>query len=37
MLKNPKVTNFTVFDLLKEKQQGRGVKLPPTKIRFNGR
>ena len=29
MLKNPRVTNFTVFHLLKENQQGRGVKLPP--------
>ena len=32
---NARVTGFTVFDLLKENQQGGGVKLPPppTQIR----
>ena len=34
MLQNAKVTAFTVFELLRENQQGEGVKLPPpTQIR----
>ena len=34
MLQNSRVTAFTVFELLRENQLGRGgVKLPPTQIR----
>ena len=29
MLKNSRVAAFTVFELLREKQQGAGVTLPP--------
>ena len=29
MLKNARVTAFTVSELLRENQRGRGVKLPP--------
>ena len=38
MLQNTRVTAFTVSVLLRENQQGGGVKLPPpppTKIRVN--
>ena len=38
MLQNTRVTAFTVSESLRENQQdggGRGVKLPPTKIRVN--
>ena len=39
MLQNPRVTSFTVFELLRENQlegaEGGGVELSPTQIRIN--
>ena len=35
MLQNIRVTAFTVSELLRENQQGEGIKLPPNQIRVN--
>ena len=35
MLRNPKATAFTFFELLKEKQQGVEITPIPTQIRAN--
>ena len=35
MLQNARVTVFTVSELLRENQQGGGVKLPPSSLGLN--